>query len=168
MNCTIWSFRIIIPISCLLLIAALFLANDTVKVAGIKLICFALIMFAVIPASVVITEKIDESYQASIQQTIQDTKNDSQEIRDTVGEEEDDGVLQQLFNKVKGGVTGQLDKFENTLNRITESIAVLIVTSCAIPVAVLIFFLWLVKLLTGINIEIPQGRLTRRLGKGKP
>ena len=162
------AFRIIIPISCLLLIAALFLANDTVKVAGIKLICFALIMFAVIPASVVITEKIDESYQASIQQTIQDTKNDSQEIRDTVGEEEDDGVLQQLFNKVKGGVTGQLDKFENTLNRITESIAVLIVTSCAIPVAVLIFFLWLVKLLTGINIEIPQGRLTRRLGKGKP
>ena len=85
-----------------------------------------------------------------------------------MGEEEDDGVLQQLFNKVKGGVTGQLDKFENTLNRITESIAVLIVTSCAIPVAVLIFFLWLVKLLTGINIEIPQGRLTRRLGKGKP
>ena len=60
------AFRIIIPISCLLLIAALFLANDTVKVAGIKLICFALIIFAVIPASVVITEKIDESYQASI------------------------------------------------------------------------------------------------------
>ena len=53
-----------------------------------------------------------------------------------------------MMHFTEPGVTGQLDKFENTLNRITESIAVLIVTSCAIPVAVLIFFLWLVKLLT--------------------
>ncbi len=164
------TFRIIIPISCLLLIAALIFMNDSLRIVGIKLICFGLIIFAVIPASVVITEKIDESYQASIQQTIEDTRNDSQDIRDTVGDEEDEGVLQQLFNKVKGGVSGQLDKFENTLNRITESIAVLIVTSCAIPVAVLIFFFWLVRLLTGINIDVPKGRLagkiTGRLGKG--
>ena len=71
------------------------------------------------------------------------------------------------FNKVKGGVNGQLEKFENTLNRITESIAVLIVTSCAIPIAVLIFFLWLVKLLTGVSIQIPQVKLSEKLWKKK-
>ena len=93
-----------------------------------------------VPASVLVTEKIDESYQASIQQTIEDTRNDNQQIQDTVGEEEDDSVIEKMFNKVKGGVNGQLEKFENTLNKITESIAVLIVTSCAIPIAVIIFF----------------------------
>ncbi|MBQ9016237.1 MAG: hypothetical protein IJ109_09015 [Firmicutes bacterium] len=153
------AFRLIIPISCGILIAARILKNETWRVVGIKLICFALMLFAIVPASVVVTEKIDASYEASIQQTIEDTRNDSRQIQDTIGEEEDQGVIEKLFDKVKGGVSGQLEKFENTLNKITESIAVLIVTSCAIPIAVIIFFLWLVKLLTGVSIEIPYGKL---------
>lgn len=159
------AFRIIIPVSCGILIAARILKNESWKVIGIKLVCFALMLFAIVPASVLVTEKIDESYQASIQQTIEDTRNDNQQIQDTVGEEEDDSVIEKMFNKVKGGVNGQLEKFENTLNKITESIAVLIVTSCAIPIAVIIFFLWLVKLLTGVSIQIPYGRLKK---PGKP
>lgn len=162
------AFKIIIPISCLLVIAAMLFANSTLKVVGVKLICFALIMFALVPASVVVTQKIDENYQASIQQTIEDTKKDNQEIRDTAGQEENENRLTALFNKVKGGVSGQLDKFENTLNRITESIAVLIVTSCAIPIVVLIFFIWLVKLMTGVNIQMKSERFLPGIGRRKP
>ena len=161
----ILAFKIIIPIACLILIAARLFAGETWRAVGIKLILFALMMFAIIPVSGLVSEKIDASYQQTMQQTIEDTRNDSEAIRDTVGDEEDDNVIEQLFNKVKGGVSGQLDKFENTLNRITESIAVLIVTSCAIPVAVLIFFLWLVKLLTGVSIQIPNVRLSQRFRK---
>ena len=159
------AFRFIIPISCGILIAARLWKNESWKVIGIKLVCFALMLFAIVPASVVVTEKIDESYQASIQQTIEDTRNDNKQIQDTVGQEKDQGVIEKLFDKVKGGVAGQLEKFENTLNKITESIAVLIVTSCAIPIAVIIFFLWLVKLLTGVSVQIPYGKLKK---PGKP
>ncbi|MBQ9059865.1 MAG: hypothetical protein IJ128_01810 [Firmicutes bacterium] len=126
---------------------------------------FLFILAAICLEKWMVTEKIDASYEASIQQTIEDTRSDNQQIQDTVGDEEDQGVIEKLFDKVKGGVSGQLDKFENTLNRITESIAVLIVTSCAIPIAVIIFFLWLVKLLTGVSIEVPYGKLKK---PGKP
>ncbi len=157
------AFKIIIPIACLILIAAVLFAGDTWKAVGIKLVLFALMMFAIIPVSGLVTEKIDQSYQATMQQTIEDTRGDAQAIHDTVGDEKDDSVVEKLFNKVKGGVSGQLDKFENTLNRITESIAVLIVTSCAIPIAVMVFFLWLVKLLTGVTIQIPNVRLSQKI-----
>ena len=179
------AFKILIPVACGILILAqiiayraggsinesdersLFAISDKWKEVGGKLILFGLMVFAVIPVSGVVTEKIDASYQQSVQQTIEDTRNDAKQIRDTVGQEKDDNVVEKLFNKVKGGVAGQLDKFENTLNRITEAIAVLIVTSCAIPLAVLAFFIWLIKLLTGVNITIPRLRASKLIGKMK-
>ena len=179
------AFKILIPVACGILILAqiiayraggsisetdetsLYAMSDKWKEVGVKLILFGLMVFAVIPVSGIVTERIDASYQQSVQQTIEDTRNDAQKIRDTVGEEKDEGVVERLFNKVKGGVAGQLDKFENTLNRITEAIAVLIVTSCAIPLAVLAFFIWLIKLLTGINITIPRFRASKLLGRMK-
>ena len=179
------AFKILIPVACGILILAqiiayraggsineadersLFAISDKWKEVGVKLILFGLMIFAVIPVSGIVTEKIDASYQQSVQQTIEDTRNDAKQIQDTVGQEKDDNVVEKLFNKVKGGVAGQLDKFENTLNRITEAIAVLIVTSCAIPLAVLAFFIWLIKLLTGVNITIPRFRASKLIGKMK-
>ena len=114
------------------------------------------------------TEKIDASYQASMQQMIEDTKNDTEKLQKAAGKSEDDNVIEKFTKKVKGGVTGQLNKFENTLNRLTESIAVLIVTSCAIPIAVLMFFIWLIKLLTGVSIQIPNVRLSKMAWRKRP
>mgnify|MGYP007057860948 FL=1 len=44
---------------------------------------------------------------------------------------------------------------ENVLNNFIEALAILLVTSCLIPILVLIFFVWLVKMLLGLNIDIP-------------
>ena len=44
---------------------------------------------------------------------------------------------------------------ENVLNNFIEALAILLVTSCLIPLLVLIFFVWLVKMLLGLNIDIP-------------
>ncbi len=162
------AFRILIPLSCLLLIAARLFGNGTWKSVGIKLILFALMMFAIIPVSGIVTEKIDASYQSSIQQTIEESKKDAEEIRKKAAQEKDESKLDQLLSKIRGGVSGQLDRFQDTLNRLTESIAVLIVTSCAIPIAVLVFFLWLVKLLTGVSIQIPNVKSPKALKRKNP
>ena len=162
------AFKILIPIACAILIAATLFAGETWRSVGIKLICFALMMFAIVPASVVVTEKIDASYEASMQQMIEDTQKDTEKLQKAAGNAEDDGVLEKFAKKLKGGVTGQLDKFENTLNRLTESIAVLIVTSCAIPIAVLMFFIWLIKLLTGVSIQIPNVRFSKMAWRKRP
>ena len=164
------AFKILIPIACLILIAAYLYAAETAdkwKEVDVKLILFALMVFAIIPVSGIVTEKIDASYQKSVQQTIEDTRNDTKQLNDATGGKKDEGIADKIANKIKGGVSGTLDKFENTLNRITEAIAVLIVTSCAIPLAVLLFFIWLIKLLTGVNIPIPHIRASKVIGKMK-
>ena len=51
-----------------------------------------------------------------------------------------------------------LDKGANIINRFVESIAVFIVTSCIIPILVLAFVLWLIKLLFGVKITLPRGK----------
>ena len=44
----------------------------------------------------------------------------------------------------------------NSLSNFIEALAVMIVTSCIIPLLVLLFFLWLVKLILGVNVELPM------------
>ena len=41
-------------------------------------------------------------------------------------------------------------------------LAVMLVTSCVIPVLVLVFFVWLVKVIIGVDIEFP-GKKTKTL-----
>ena len=161
------AFKILIPAACLILILGKLFFGDTWRSVGIKLICFALMMFAIVPASIVVTEKIDASYEASMEQMIEDTRNDTEKIR-AAAEDEDANAIEKFVKKVKGGVSGQLDKFENTLNRMTESIAVLIVTSCVIPVAVIVFFIWLIKLLTGVSIQIPNMKISKMAWRKRP
>ncbi|MCR5034757.1 MAG: beta-carotene 15,15'-monooxygenase [Clostridia bacterium] len=161
------AFKILIPAACLILILGKLFFGDTWRSVGIKLICFALMMFAIVPASIVVTEKIDASYEASMEQMIEDTRNDTEKIQ-AAAEDEDANAIEKFVKKVKGGVSGQLDKFENTLNRMTESIAVLIVTSCVIPVAVIVFFIWLIKLLTGVSIQIPNMRISKMAWRKRP
>ena len=49
-----------------------------------------------------------------------------------------------------------LDQGAQIINRFVESIAVFIVTSCIIPILVLAFVLWLIKLLFGVKIALPS------------
>lgn len=52
-------------------------------------------------------------------------------------------------------MSGVVEKVENILNDFVEALAVMIVTSCVIPIVVIIFFIWLVKNILGMNISIP-------------
>jgi hypothetical protein len=53
------------------------------------------------------------------------------------------------------------DGARNSLNNFIEALAVMIVTSCIIPILVLVFFLWLAKIILGINIDLSTVRLHR-------
>ena len=70
-------------------------------------------------------------------------------------EDDESGVLSGFFSKITDGVSGVVEKVENILNDFVEALAVMIVTSCVIPIVVIIFFIWLVKNILGMNISIP-------------
>ena len=110
---------------------------------------------------------IDDSYKASIQQTIDKAEENSKAVQEKANGEDDENALEKIFNAVKGGVAEQIDNFKTILSDFMEAAAVLIVTSCVIPLAVMLFFIWLLKMIVGINITVPDLRMSDKIKKLK-
>ena len=48
-----------------------------------------------------------------------------------------------------------IEQFKNVLNRFVEATAVMVVTTCLIPILVILFFGWIMKTLFHIPVSIP-------------
>lgn len=166
------SFTILIPAACALGIAALF--SEKLRAALGKLawhlLLFALAIAFAIPAGVKVSSMIEDTYRASIEETIANAEQTTEDIQSATSGETDEGEksgLSGLFSKVTEGITGAataaVGQLKTVLNRFIEALAVMLVTSCLIPILVLLFFAWLVKLMLGI--ELPPLRV--KLGDGK-
>lgn len=64
-------------------------------------------------------------------------------------------ALSEAGAAVSSGVTGILDTAKDWVAQLIEAFAVMIVTNCVIPVVVLLFFVWIINVLMGLNIELP-------------
>ena len=94
-------------------------------------------------------------YASSINNAIESAKQTTDEIKENT-EEDKDGVLSWIASKVEGGISSVTNKVQNTLNNFIEALAVMLVTACIIPIVVLLFFVWLSKVILGINIALPK------------
>ena len=61
---------------------------------------------------------------------------------------QDENVLSGILEKLSESVASLSNKAVKTLNNYVQSLAIMIVTSCVIPVLVVLFLIWLVKVLT--------------------
>jgi hypothetical protein len=169
------AFKLLIPIGCILLSLCFGFKKDLGRTIACKLVLFGLAIYLVVPVSVRVADLIDATYGASMENTIASAKQATDEIKgeaDTQSQgssSSDDGGKSSfwsgLVDKVENTVTGAKVNLENTLNRFIEAIAVMLVTSCVIPILVLLFFVWLVKLVLGVNITLPQIGKKKKEGK---
>lgn len=157
------AFRIIIPIALIGLAVIQFVPRQALKEMFIKMICVSLVLFMAVPASVVLSNMIDDSYKTSIQETIKNADEKSKDVQEKADGESDQNALEKIFNSIKGGVTEQVENFKNVLSDFVEAAAVLIVTSCVIPLAVMMFFIWLIKMVAGVNFTVPDVSLSEKI-----
>lgn len=165
------------PIACVFFSGYLLWRKEILRVVAQKFLLFGLAVYLVIPASVKVADMIETTYASSIESTIETAKQTTDEIESETGEsgqvddkssneksqsdsdsdskENAGGFFSGLFNKVQEGVSTATANVENVLNNFIEALAILLVTSCLILILVLIFFVWLVKMLLGLNIDIP-------------
>ena len=121
---------------------------------------FGLLIFAVIPASIQISNMIETTYQASIDATIESAKETTSAVEGAASDEttEDEGFWEGLISSVTEGITnvttGIADKVGGMINDFMEALAVMLVTSCVIPVLVLLSFIWFAKILLALDIPI--------------
>lgn len=74
----------------------------------------------------------------------------------TLGEKVVSGV-----KTIASGITTMLDKSVDYFNMVVETIAIMIVTSCVIPIVVILIYLWLVKIFFNIDFQISYKKIPK-------
>ena len=138
-----------------------------------RVLVVAVIGMALVPASVWVSQKVDETYQVSIEQTEQKateaSKTSSTKSEKKSETTENKNVLEQLtdgasrlLTSVTDSAKSMTDEVVQQVTDLIEGVIVMIVTSCVIPLLVLAAFLWLGHTLLGIDVSGPANYLTGR------
>ena len=139
-----------------------------------RVLVVAVIGMALVPASVWVSQKVDETYRVSIEQAEQKAadaadSDSSKASKKKTESTESKNVLEQLADGASGLVTSvtsgakqMTDEIVQQVTDLIEGVIVMIVTSCVIPLLVLAAFLWLGHTLLGIDISGPASYLTGR------
>lgn len=196
--------RVLVPLACALAIGFVLAREDVpwrsgLRAAAVKLTLFAAALVLVVPASVQVSNMIEDTfdYDASsvssevTAETTGDAAAREGDSSSATGDAETDaasdpigtftawvsGLGEDIGNALGGagtaltsGVTGILDTAKDWVARLVEAFAVMIVTNCVIPIVVLFFFVCLINVFMGLNIEIPArpgaALLRRRRSRG--
>ena len=138
-----------------------------------RVLVVAVIGMALVPASVWVSQKVDETYQVSIEQAEQKateaSKTSSTKSEKKSETTENKNVLEQLTDGASSLLTSVTDSAKSMTDEVVqqvtdliEGVIVMIVTSCVIPLLVLAAFLWLGHTLLGVDISGPANYLTGR------
>lgn len=151
-------FRSIIPIACMLYPLGLFHDLEGIKPILKKIAIVSLALYFVIPLSVHISDRIYETYQASIDNTISAAEDLAEDATIAGSSAEDQNAIQRIWNALSESASSFAERGAEILNRFIESLAVMIVTSCVIPILVLLFSLWIINQVFGFSIPAPSRR----------
>lgn len=168
------SFGVLGPAAFVLLAASLLAhgrlsTGHTLFILGVRILLVGIIAVTVVPASVWVTQRIDETYQISISQT---EPEGSAEESEPAGDESQEnknfwesiaGGASQLVSNLKDGIKSVTDGVVEQVTNLIEGTIVMIVTSCLVPLLVLAVFLWMGHSLMGIDVSAPTNYLARRL-----
>ena len=152
----ILGFRFLLPAACVGAgIYTAFWRSEALKSIVLKLCVFAVAVILVVPASVFISNKIEETYQNDKQFSYEETQREADEIREKL-ENSDQSLWEQFVSSITGGTTAVVKKFETSLNNFIEAIAVMLITSCVIPLLTFMVLIWFTKSLLNINAPAPS------------
>lgn len=167
-------FGVLVPIA-LAAFAAMQLAGDRLRVRPVvtqlamRGLVFGLALALVVPTSVWVTDQIDATFADSINYQVDDVdtsasttakKEDSKKKKDS---KKESNIFTDIADFVKGGVETVTSAAQDTLNSLTaklnqlvDTVAVMIVTSCLVPLIVLVLFFWLANNICGIDVGSPD------------
>ena len=162
------AFGILVPVACALLVAVVLTRRRSqiwVTLGGVatKLILMGIVLVITVPVSVAVTDMIERTYDLSIS-----TEEISEEVAAGEGsageagdaEEATGNVFVDAWNflssvpELLGNAASDLtDELLNSVSDLIDGFAVLIITTCVVPIGVLAFFLWAANLVTGIDVS---------------
>lgn len=158
---------VLFPVACILALIFIINKKKFFIAWSLKLSVLALAFLIIVPASMKLSDYIYEINQISFEQGAEEIV----ESTETEPEAEEDlPWYKKLWNtvttSVKNTAEAAIESGKKVLNEFIDAVAVFVIAYCAIPVFVVFLFLWLLKLLFGLNIDLDSIR-PKRLGEKK-
>lgn len=163
------SFKALVPVSCLLLVVGAFsrrLRTSMFSNAA-KIFVAALVLFAIVPISAHLSAVIDETHDTA---ALISAPVEQVDVEAEIASEEDDrGFWEKLVSvpaDAAGAVTevatDAVDYAAGQFNGLLEAFAVMVVTTCVIPILVAFVALWAVGAIFKVDVSKPMGMLKGR------
>ena len=131
------TFSVLIPLA-LIIVAAVIISGNRkfLSLAG-KIVIIGFIIYFIVPASIVLSDKIYQTQEDTVSQTIEEYNN-----LDISGDS-DSGIIGEITTIT----SNTIDKVTNFISDLMESLAVMIVTACIVPALVFVFLVWMMKVM---------------------
>ena len=156
-------FKVLVPCACGLGILSIWREGPLFRRLAFKMVAVGLALYLLIPVSFKVSDMIYSAYSETIDATISTAETLSEETAPLADAAGDEGLVASILDRISETATSLTDKAVDAVNRFVETLAVMIVTSCVIPLLVLLFFLWVIKQLTGIDfgagLPLPRRRM---------
>ncbi|MGN0513924.1 MAG: hypothetical protein ACI4GD_06555 [Lachnospiraceae bacterium] len=141
------SFGILIPLACVIMIIYICLKKEMLVSVAAKIIIFAIALWSIIPCSTKVSDLIYKTYEKSIENTIISASEVCEENESATG----------LMEKIKSMAGSAVEYVSTLLSGFVEALAIMIVISCFIPIIVILAFVFLLKIIFGIEIPVRTG-----------
>ena len=164
--------KVLIPLGCVMWALTPFWKKPFLKTTALKLFAFAAAIMLIVPASAWVSDMIETTYGESINatleaatETVEDLESNAESAVAEAAENASEGAESteselSWWERLTGTVTSAAgDIIEAAKDKVTVATStferVLIVTSCVIPILVLVFFVWLIKLVFNVSVPMP-------------
>lgn len=152
---------LIIPAALLLLMLSGLSGRRALRIFAGCLLASGILIWLMVPAGLLVSDLVYTTQQETFRETITEAGDLSMEIEE--GSEEVDGkesenVVEKIMTTVSSFSAEMVRKAKRLIIGFLRALALMIVTACVIPVAVMVVFLWVIKLIfqLGFSLEYPE------------
>ena len=159
------AFAIAIPAACGIGILSILLKKELLKGIAARVAVLGLSVALVVPCSTHITNYVAADLTAYVENTIADTEDGADKLNEAMeGGTEEQTIfekLSDLFQTAINDMSNLMAHFQNTIRKCMNSIAILILTNCLMPLLNFFILKWILKETFHIAIPMPQMRRKR-------
>ena len=164
------AFAIAIPVACGIGILSILLKKELLKGIAARVAVLGLAVALVVPCSTHITNYIAADLTAYVENTIADTEDGADKLNEAMdGGTEEQTIfekLSDLFQTAINDMSNLLTHFQNTIRKCMNSIAILILTNCLMPIVNFFILKWILKETFHIALPMPQMRRKHHFESG--
>lgn len=146
-------FKVLVPFSLCASAMNVFLRNHNVTLIIKKVLTFALLVLMLVPMSTSVSKSMESVGTYSVNAKVEDINKRTNEIKEREkNEETGEGLLEQIGDAITGFANSvgaffstMIEEAETILADMVETVAVMIITSCLIPILNCWIFIWCIN-----------------------